>query len=316
LAQYLRIAASRRMVKLSRDQAVSLLDELHEVVMKLRILEAKYDLEDHSETPTGLGVNLLAALRQYGQDPEVLGKAARAGLKLLPITSPLAPAMSMQRSQDNISEMSTAWGTRMTTEATLQSERPGSEDLDWNPEVGRKLIVVPALSCTPGQRTFFVEHRRDASVKELRKQLAASMQMPLGKMRVLAEVDGEAVTMADHESAEHASVLFVRTTAAHFQSAGVVNMGKFCTLEQCLQMHMDVLHSLSGARQPVSAECLKQIQTSVLSRYGFNSSASGMAALLHALDQYVGNAEVRRCVDQINQTMGFQPQVYNLQVHV
>merc|ERR1719189_1806761 len=123
------------MGKLSRDQAVSLLDELNEVVEKIRFLEAKYELEHHTDTPEGLGVNLLAALRPYGQDPEVRGRASQAGLKLPPVDNFFAPAISMKDSQDNISELLFARGPRQIAEATLQSKRLGSEALGSTPEV-------------------------------------------------------------------------------------------------------------------------------------------------------------------------------------
>jgi len=302
------------MGRLSRDQAVSLLDELHDVVGKIRFLEAKYELGHQTDTPEGLGVNLMAALRPYGQDPEVRGRASQAGLKLPPVDNFFAPAISMKDSQDNVSELLFARGPRQIAEATLQSKRLGSEALGSTPEVARKLLVVPALSCTPGQRTFSIKHRRNASVKELRMQLAASMQMPLGKMRVLSEANGKTVAMGDHESAENATILFVRSTAAPFHSAGTVKMGRLSTLAQCLQMHQDVLDNLARASRPVSAQRLKQVQTSVFFRYGFTSSTSGEVAMLHALDQYVCSAEIRCRVDLINQMMGFRPQVYNLQL--
>merc|ERR1711933_390596 len=120
--------------------------------------------------------------------------------------------------------------------------------------------------------------------------------------------------MSDHESAERATILFARSTAEPFQSTGIVNIGKLRTLEQCLQMHQDVLDSLAGAGRPVSTKHLQQIQTSMFNRYGFTSCVSGAIAMLNALDQYVCNAELRRRVDEINQMMGFRPQVYNLQV--
>jgi len=289
------------MGKLSRDQAVSLLSDLHEVVEKIRILEAKYELEQQTDTPAGLGVNLLAALKPYEQDPEVRGKASQAGLKLLAVDYPVAQDISIQDLQDNISELSAAWGLK-------------SETLDSTQEVGRKLRVVPALSCTPGQRTFSIKHRCDASVKDLRMQLAVSMQVPIGKIRVLAEADGETVAMGDHERAEHATIVFVRSTAEPFQSAGTVNRGKLCTLEQCLQMHQDVLDNLASVGQPVSTKHLKQVQMNIFNKYGFTSSVSGGIAMLNALDKYVCNAELRCRVDEINQMMGFRPQVYNLQV--
>merc|ERR1712176_888551 len=118
------------------------------------------------------------------------------------------------------------------------------------------------------------------------------MQMPLGKMRVLSEANGKTVAMGDHESADNATILFVRSTAVPIQSAGTVKMGRLSTPSQCLQMHQDVLDNLARAGRPVSAQRLKHVQKSIFYRYGFTSSASGEVVMLHALDQYVCSAEI------------------------
>mmetsp|Transcript_21981 Transcript_21981/g.46749 ORF Transcript_21981/g.46749 Transcript_21981/m.46749 type:complete len:308 (-) Transcript_21981:13-936(-) len=302
------------MCKLSRDQAVSLSAELHDVVVKLRVLEAKYGLEDQSEAPWGLGVNLLAALQPYGQDPEVVGNALRAGLKLPPGDCLPAPAFLKQVSQESISELSTTWGSRKTSGGSLQSERSGTEDLDLTPALGRKLLVVPVVSSMPGRWTFSVEHRSVATVAELRRQLAVNMQMPLGKMLIMAEADGEAVALGDDEGAERATTLFARSVAASLQTTGQANAGTSCTLEQALAMQQDFLDSLASGNQPVSTERLKEVQTSILLRYGMKSGPGGLAAMLCTFDQYASDAAIRSRGEQINQMLGMRPQVYNLQV--
>jgi len=298
------------MSKLSREEAVSLSAELHDVVVKLRILEAKYDLEDQSEGSSSLGMSLLAALRPYAGDPDVQANASRAGLKLLPDDCLISPLFVKQVSLESVSELSTAWGSRKTTGASSQSDRSEREDVDLTPAARRKLLVVPGMSCAPGRWTFSVEHRGGATVAELRKQFAASLQLPLGKVQVTAEADGEVVALGDGEGAERATGLFVRSVA---KASGAAATDTLFTLEQALAIQQDFLDSMASGSQPVSTGRLKEIQTSILLRRGLKAGPAGMADMLRAFDHYVSDAEIRSRGEQINQALGMRPQVYRLQ---
>jgi len=298
------------MTQLSRERAVSLSAELRDVVLKLRVLEAKYGLEDQSEAPWGLGVELLAALRPYAQDPAVAAHALQAGLQLMPCQDGLpAPAFSKQVSEDSMSELSTAWQSRRTTgdaSASLHSEPSGHEDLDLKP-AGSRLLVAPRLRTLHG-RTFSVEHCSDTTVAELRKLLARSMQLPLGKMQVMSEVDGEAVVLGDHEGTEFATTLFVCSTTNSQES------GAAFSLEQALAMQQDFRDNLAASSGPISRESMKELQANIALKHGLKPSPSGISNMLRTFDHYAWNADIRCHGEQINQRLGMQPQVYDLQV--
>mmetsp|Transcript_101164 Transcript_101164/g.315278 ORF Transcript_101164/g.315278 Transcript_101164/m.315278 type:complete len:367 (+) Transcript_101164:20-1120(+) len=349
---------------LSRESAVSLAGELHDVVVRLRIMEAKYGLEEDAggETPA-LGARLLAALRPHAEDPEVAAHALRAGLKLAPLSPdgtdapagtgpdlstadalagatpdlsrhisreesaelPTAPDLlaggpdaesaaqdaldwtgpdfSKQVSQGS-SELSTAWCSRA---GGLGSRSVTQETQD----PARGLLVVPSHGPGHGQ---FVEHRCGASVLQLRRALAVSMQLPLGKVRLMAAAGGEAVTLGDHERAERATMLFVCGVAASSRASGAKASGMPAfTLEKAAAMQQDFLESFV-AGQPVSRALLKEVQSSVLLRHGLKPSPAGLTAMLHTFDHYACNAHIRRRGEAINQRLGLPPQVFDLKV--
>jgi len=298
------------MTQLSCESAVSLSAELRDVVLKLRMLEAKYGLEDQGEAPWGLGVKLLAALRPYAQDPAVAAHALQAGLQLMPCQDCLpAPTFSKQVSQDSVSELSTAWQSRRTTgdaSASLHSEPCGHGDLDLKPG-GSRLLVAPRLS-TSHRQTFCVEHCSGTTVAELRKLLARSMKLPLAKMRVISEIDGEAVVLGDHEGTQFATTLFVCSTTNSQES------GAAFSLDQALAMQQDLLENLAARSGPVSREFLKELQASIFLKHGLKPSPPGVAHYLRTFDHYALNADIRDYGEQINQRLGMQPQVYELHV--
>jgi len=298
------------MTQLSRERAVSLSAELRDVVRKLRMLEAKYGLEDQSEAPLGLGVKLLAALRPYAQDPTVAAHALQAELQLMPCQDCLpAPTSSKQVSQDSVSELSTAWQSRRTTgdaSDSLHSEPCEHGDLDLTP-AGSRLLVTPRLG-TSHRRTFGVKHCSSTTVAELRKLLADSMQLPQEKIRVISEIGREAVFLDDDEGIEFATTLFVCSTTNSQES------GAAFSLEQALAMQQDFLENLTARSGPVSRESLKKLQASILLKHGIKPSPCGMTHILRTFDHYAWNAVIRGYGEQINRRLGMQPQVYDLQV--
>jgi len=298
------------MTQLSRESAVSLSAELRDVVRKLRMLEAKYGLEDQSEAPLGLGVKLLAALRPYAQDPTVAAHALQAELQLMPCQDCLpAPTSSKQVSQDSVSELSTAWQSRRTTgdaSDSLHSEPCEHGDLDLTP-AGSRLLVTPRLG-TSHRRTFGVKHCSSTTVAELRKLLADSMQLPQEKIRVISEIGREAVFLDDDEGIEFATTLFVCSTTNSQES------GAAFSLEQALAMQQDFLENLTARSGPVSRESLKKLQASILLKHGIKPSPCGMTHILRTFDHYAWNAVIRGYGEQINRRLGMQPQVYDLQV--
>mmetsp|Transcript_88394 Transcript_88394/g.258346 ORF Transcript_88394/g.258346 Transcript_88394/m.258346 type:complete len:326 (+) Transcript_88394:46-1023(+) len=314
------------MTQLSRERAVSLSAELRDVVRKLRMLEAKYGLEDQSEAPLGLGVKLLAALRPYAQDPTVAAHALQAELQLMPCqdclpaptsskqvsqdsVSELSTGFSKQVSQDSVSELSTAWQSRRTTgdaSDSLHSEPCEHGDLDLTP-AGSRLLVTPRLG-TSHRRTFGVKHCSSTTVAELRKLLADSMQLPQEKIRVISEIGREAVFLDDDEGIEFATTLFVCSTTNSQES------GAAFSLEQALAMQQDFLENLTARSGPVSRESLKKLQASILLKHGIKPSPCGMTHILRTFDHYAWNAVIRGYGEQINRRLGMQPQVYDLQV--
>jgi len=298
------------MTQLSRERAVSLSAELRDVVRKLRMLEAKYGLEDQSEAPLGLGVKLLAALRPYAQDPTVAAHALQAELQLMPCQDCLpAPTSSKQVSQDSVSELSTAWQSRRTTgdaSDSLHSEPCEHGDLDLTP-AGSRLLVTPRLG-TSHRRTFGVKHCSSTTVAELRKLLADSMQLPQEKIRVISEIGREAVFLDDDEGIEFATTLFVCSTTNSQES------GAAFSLEQALAMQQDFRDNLAASSGPISRESMKELQANIALKHGLKPSPSGISNMLRTFDHYAWNADIRCHGEQINQRLGMQPQVYDLQV--
>lgn len=272
--------------------------------MKLPNLLARYGLEDGNEKSVGLGMNLVAALKQSADAPEV----ARAGLKLLPATAIASDEIhcsSRQVSKDNISLASTALGPQIRSFSAPSGDEmcPGSVSSD-----GKR--VLQASADGPGHNsTFSVEHRGDARVSELRKLLACSMRLAVVKVQVMAEADGVAWALGDNDRADLADILFIRKSSAACKAVPPV-----LSLEQTLALQKDFLDGLTESGiQPISTLLQKEILESVLFKHGLKPSPIVSAAVLRAVDTHATNSESRRLGEEVNEVLGLQPQVYQLQ---
>merc|ERR1712039_805977 len=87
--------------------------------------------------------------------------------------------------------------------------------------------------------------------------------------------------------------------------------------DQAIGLQHEILAALCVAEEgnrPTSREALKEAQAQILPKYGFAFSPSGFVAMLKAFDGYIADMEIACAGDAINEKLGQQPQIYNLEV--
>lgn len=312
--------------RLSRKSAVALSAELGEVVVKLRALEAKYNLEDiaidgHVD---GLGVRLLAALRPYAQDPEVSANALRSGLSLsfAPLSSQRMFVKQTSDEPDAGSLKPAEWVSSASSvdSAGIWSRSTTAEVVTTAPAT-RRLHVMPKF-CKTERWTFIVDHQCNQKILDLRKALSHRMKLPLGKLRLATQPkDSVPTILSDADLAQHATLLLVSNVSLSLDTTSSIAAVEERRLsrDQAIGLQLEILAALRVAEEednhPISRGGLKEAQASILPKYGFAFNPSGLAAMLKAFDHYIADMEIACAGDSINEKLGLQPQVYNLEVH-
>mmetsp|Transcript_88621 Transcript_88621/g.225605 ORF Transcript_88621/g.225605 Transcript_88621/m.225605 type:complete len:357 (-) Transcript_88621:501-1571(-) len=351
-------------VQLSRDSAVRLAAELSELAVKLRILEAKYGLEDDGlgGPAAGLGLSLLAALRPFAKDAEVAAITLGGGLDLeaclLGLDLQGLTTFAKQVSCESVSsDLSTSFGpSERTAGSTISSalgfpSRSTTEESVLAPSVaaatppasasagacagsgagvgagtgggGPWLRVVPRLSGAPRRWHARVEGCcAGGRALELRRKLSIAMQLPLGKIRVMAEQeDGSSFILDDEALAERATGVYVCgvPAAVSCTSKGGAPSTSL-SRDQALAMQQELLEALGEPGSTASGQAggsvgdrLKEAHNSVLPKYGFRTSPAGVAAMLKAFDEHASDGEIATGGDTINQSLGLRPQFYSLE---
>lgn len=306
------------MVLLSRGQAVALSKDLGELVVRLQCLQLKYGVEDDLEEGPSFAP-LLGALRPFAVDPQVAAAVQSAGFTLSPPTSKLGAVAGRARqvSEDASTSLDTssAWHSRATTEesvppfgGTMAAEQEHAT-VAPSPRALRKVSLVPVLSARAEQWTFVLEHRPEATVGEVRRQLVKLMRQPMGKVRLLARQGEGLAVLQDCEEAARAD----RVTICNASS------GRAEPISRCdaLSLQQEILAGLGadGVRPPHDVdqlELIKKVQASVLPKYGFSGGPAGIMRMLQAFDQFTGDEELGKVGEAINDKLGQPPQIYRI----
>lgn len=333
---------------MSEADAIALSAELVDIAIKIRSLEAKYNIQGNG-VGLDLGSALLSALRPHANSAKVVANMHRASLSFdaleinekavaLATSKLLAPsgyaADLWQRQATPPTPFSRQispglWERQLSSDSQVsQWSHLSSESFGDFSAGARTICLTPTSSSTPEKWSSTLEVALQGQVRHMRRQLARSLKLPYGKIILVNDADsgetGVGRLLNDSEPSAKAS----RMNIANLSKSSELKhtLANELTRELALTLQQDILAELCapGRQERILSQpkdCLAEAQSEVLQRHGFQhgtpvdaaaatSHSTTMVALLTAFDNLALDLEVARVGDAINDKLGFRPQSY------
>jgi len=176
------------------------------------------------------------------------------------------------------------------------------------------LRIVPKFRSTAAPQTFIVTRESGATVLDLRRKLSIQMDVPLTRVWLAAELDGgKHVLLDDAELADRAASLHV-SNRVFFDGARPLVGASALSRERVHALAHELLAGLEEmeCHGPISKEAVRTLHAAILPRYGFHGGVDGTMAMLKAFDGHLGDPEVARVGEAINEKLGHPPQTYQV----
>lgn len=175
-------------------------------------------------------------------------------------------------------------------------------------------LAVPRLCPQHRQRwSVSFEGCPGGTALDLRRSLSKSMAVPAGKLRLLVGQGPSTAALEPTEPADRATGLYVSLTVLRAAPAAAA-AAQLLPRERALALQQELLDGLEALGATASGPAaLKEVQRTVLPKYGFSTCLQGLTTMLQAFDEFFGDDEIAKLGEAINSRLGLRPQYYSLE---